>query len=107
MHTWGYNYLNEKKTLWKKEKLLVTSNFSFSCNVFSKNCLLLMRQNEYLWSKELTLSKQQILGSCKLKEFADENFKFNENGRKFSKTGRKYCGKKEKSLVRKLCALYQ
>ena len=29
------------------------SNFSFSLNVF-KSCLLLMRQNEYLWSKGLT-----------------------------------------------------
>ena len=28
------------------------SNFSFSHNVF-KSCLLLMRQNEYLWSKGL------------------------------------------------------
>ena len=37
----------ELKTLWEKEKLLVTSNFSFSHNVF-KSCLLLMRQNEYL-----------------------------------------------------------
>ena len=27
-------------------------NFSFSNNVF-KSCLLLMRQNEYLWSKGL------------------------------------------------------
>ena len=32
-----------------------------------------------------TLPKQQILDSSKLKEFADENFKFYENGRKFSK----------------------
>ena len=30
------------------------SNFSFSHNVF-KSCLLLMRQNEYLWSKGWTL----------------------------------------------------
>ena len=44
---------NELKTLWEKEKLLVTSNLSFSHNVF-KSCLLLMRQNEYLWSKGLT-----------------------------------------------------
>ena len=29
-------------------------------------------------------AKQQILDSSKLKEFADDNFKFNENGRKFS-----------------------
>ena len=35
-----------------KEKLLVTSNFSFSHNVF-KSSLFLMRENEYLWSKGL------------------------------------------------------
>ena len=29
--------------------------------------------------------KQQILDSSKVKEFANENFKFDENGRKFSK----------------------
>ena len=29
--------------------------------------------------------KQQILDSSKLKDFADDNFKFDENGRKFSK----------------------
>ena len=40
------------KTLWEKNKLLVTSNFFFSHNVF-KSCLLLTRQNEYLWSKGL------------------------------------------------------
>ena len=52
MDKWGYSYLIELKTLREKEKLLVTSNFSFSNNVF-KSCLLLMRQNEYLWSKGL------------------------------------------------------
>ena len=39
--------------MWEKEKLLVTSNFSFSHNVF-KRYLLLISQNEYLWSKGLT-----------------------------------------------------
>ena len=29
--------------------------------------------------------KRQILGASKLKEFADDNLKFDENGRKFSK----------------------
>ena len=48
----GYNDLIEWKTFWEKEKLLVKSKFSFSLNVF-KNCLFLMRQNEYLWSKGL------------------------------------------------------
>ena len=36
--------------MWEKEKLLVTSNFFFSHNVF-KNRLLLKRQNEYLCCK--------------------------------------------------------
>ena len=52
MNKWGYSYLIEYKTLWEKEKLHFMNNFSFSHNVF-KNCLLLMRQNEYLWSKGL------------------------------------------------------
>ena len=38
--------------MWEKKKLLVTSNFSFPHNVF-KSCLVLMHQNEYLWSKKL------------------------------------------------------
>ena len=52
MGKWGHSYLIELKTSWEKEKLPVTSNFSISHNVF-KRYLLLMRQNEYLWSKEL------------------------------------------------------
>ena len=35
----------------------------------------------------------QILDSSKLKEFADDNFKFDENGRVFE-GDRKYCGKR-------------
>ena len=31
------------------------------------------------------LNKRQTLDFSKLKEFADDNFKFDENGRKFSK----------------------
>ena len=46
----------EYKTLWEKEKLLVMSNLYFSHKVL-KSCLLLMRQNEDLWSKELNLMK--------------------------------------------------
>ena len=36
-----------------------------------------------------------MLDSSKLKEFADENFKFNENGRKFSKCVENILGKGE------------
>ena len=39
--------------------------------------------------------KRQILHSTKLKEFADDNFKFDENGRKFSKTVENTVGKGE------------
>ena len=64
---WGYNYLMEMKTLWEKEKLLVTSNFSSSHNVF-KSCLLLMCQNEYLWSKGLKLCTTRFRLSTTLKK---------------------------------------
>ena len=37
--------------------------------------------------------KQQISDSSKLKEFADDNFKFDENGRKFSKQVENSVGK--------------
>ena len=47
-----------------------------------------MRWTDYL------IPKQRILESSKLKAFADDNFKFNENGRKFAKKGRKHCGKR-------------
>ena len=43
----------------------------------------------------LTLPKQQVLDSSKLKEFSDGNFKFNENGRKFSKRVENTMGKGE------------
>ena len=39
--------------------------------------------------------KRQILDSSKLKEFADNNFEFNENGRKFSKWEESTVGKGE------------
>ena len=42
--------------------------------------------------------KQQILDSSKLKEFADDNFKFDENGRKFAKPVENTVGKGEISL---------
>ena len=47
-----------------------------------------------------SLPNDKILESSKLKkEFADDNFEFDENGRKLSKWGRKHCGNTEKLLV--------
>ena len=40
-------------------------------------------------------AKQQILDASKLKEFAEENFKFDENGRKLSKCVENTVGKGE------------
>ena len=39
--------------------------------------------------------KRQILGSSKLKEFADDSIKFDENDRKFSKRAENTVGKGE------------
>ena len=39
-------------------------------------------------------TRRQILDSSKLKEFADDNFRFDENGRKLSKRVEKHCGKR-------------
>ena len=44
-----------------------------------------MRQNEYLWSKGLTFSKTTDFRPFQIKEFAQDNFQFGDNGRKFSK----------------------
>ena len=45
--------------------------------------------------KGLPVSKRQILYSSELKEFADDNFKFDEIGRKFSKRVENTVGKGE------------
>ena len=43
----------------------------------------------------LPLLKRQILDSSKLREFADDNFKLDENGRQFSKRVENTAGKGE------------
>ena len=45
--------------------------------------------------KKGTWNCRQILDSFKLKEFADDNFEFDENGRKFSKWVENTVGKGE------------
>ena len=44
--------------------------------------------------------KQQILDSSKLKEFADDNFIFDENGGKYSKIVKKHCEKRRNCSLR-------
>ena len=43
----------------------------------------------------LPITRRQILDSSKLKEFGDENFKFDKNGRKLSKRVENTVGKGE------------
>ena len=47
------SFPNGQKTLWEKEKLLVTSNFSISYSVF-KRLVLQTRKNQGLFGKGLT-----------------------------------------------------
>ena len=61
---------------------------------------LISRYNLWNYSKDdlITSSafpKQQLLDSSKLKEFADDNFKFHENGTKFPKWVENTVGKGE------------
>ena len=49
--------LNGKKTLWEKEKLLVTSNFSFSRSVL-KRLVRQTRKNQGLFGKGLKKKKK-------------------------------------------------
>ena len=44
--------------------------------------------------------RRQILDSSKLKEFADDKFKFYENARKFSKIDKRHCGKRRNCSLR-------
>ena len=48
------------------------------------------------WQKDAQpITRRQILDSSKLKEFTDDNFKFDENGRKLSKRVENTVGKGE------------
>ena len=68
--------------------------FSPIPSMFSKGYLLRVDKS---WDcvTELTITRRQILDSSKLKEFADDNFKFDENGSKLSKRVENVVGKEE------------
>ena len=50
---------------------------------------------DFLWIHNYPFPKRQILDSFKMKEFADDNFVFDENVRKFYKTVENTMGKGE------------
>ena len=45
------SFLKGKKTLWVKEKLLVTSNFSFSHSVFKRHVLQASKKQGLVWAR--------------------------------------------------------
>ena len=60
-------------------------NFAVTFILFSANAFNLYQSKILSFGKELILSQRQNLDSSKLKEFADDDSRFDENGRKFSK----------------------
>ena len=73
------------------------SSVGFIISVFSSTCwckkIIIIQQEKdnccNRWS-DLTITRWQILDSSKLKESADDNFKFDENGRKLCKQVEKH-----------------
>ena len=81
---------------WSKIKVTVT----FKNERGGRNCCFTNKHLALLRVKMFykPFPKGQILDSSKLKEFADDNFKCNENGRKFS-MGRNTMGKGEIAYI--------
>ena len=65
------------------------------CKSFTIQSQVLPNLQKNLRGITLTFPKWQILDCSKLKELADDNFKFDENGRKFSKRVENTVGKGE------------
>ena len=72
-------------------------NFTFlaTFSLLPANAFNLNQSKILLSGKELILPKQQIVDFSKLKEFADDIFKFDEKGKKFSKQVENTVGKRE------------
>ena len=78
-----------QKSLWEKEEMLITSIISYSNNI-SKTFFNSLQHN-----LDLNPLPDEKFQTSKLKEFADDNFKFDENGRKLSKWVENTVGKGE------------
>ena len=91
-NAYSRSFKDQEENLFEKhcEKMQVTKVFSFShniCYTVSNIFCLLYHFHPF--------PKRQILDSLNLKEFADDNFRYNENGRKFSKRVGNTVGKGE------------
>ena len=66
-----------------------------NCSLFSKDLHCRHVKSRACLGKGLPFSKRHILDSSKLKELADNKFKFEKNGRKLSKCVENTVGKGE------------
>ena len=76
------------KAIWYKPMALeYIENIAWKEKIVTNNFLLYQKCDSGFFPPDIndTFPKQQILDSSKLKEFADNNFEFDENGEKFSK----------------------
>ena len=74
----------------RQNSIMLWFSFSDSAKGGQRNPLGLVVNSFFL-----TLSRRHILDSSKLKKCADDNFKFDENGRKFSNRVENTVGKGE------------
>ena len=69
-----------EKTLWEEKKVLVTSIYSFYPQCFQEASFVMHNEFWYCVVQDYPFPKRHISDSSKLKEFADDNYKFDENG---------------------------
>ena len=79
---------------WKRSKYWIPA-FSPFPSSFSNAFFFRVIKSVDCLVKSIPITRRQILDSSKLKEFADDNFKFDENGKKLSKQVKNTVGKGE------------
>ena len=77
----------------KKREIASYQHFLLSRQCFQKAFFLMVVRFRDCFVKASPFPKRQILNSTKLNEFADDNFKVDENGRKISKRVENTVGK--------------
>ena len=91
MFSWGAMW-----TKWRYEKEEQNGANDLSVTLQNKPDTFVTQNGENIYLLSLIhLTKRQILDYSKPKEFADDNFKFDENGRKLTKRVEKTVGKGE------------
>ena len=78
------------------------ATFYYHCKIFQLQFAMVSPprvsisvSDAYFFTCNNPITRQQVLDSSKLKEFAEDNFKFDENGRKLSKWVENTVGKGE------------